>query len=780
MPRRGKRRLTFARYAVYYLEKRANMVAWVLLFWLMRWAACPERRGDLRLPPPLLLPLLLLLLPLLSPAQSLRVQVRDSLRHEPLIGASVSVPGAGIGATTDAIGTAVLAPAPVAGTRLRITALGYRPRFVAVPAVGAKLTLLLAPGGVETEEVLVTATRTNSRIEDLPIRVEVLGAEEMEEESTIKPASIASLFGDIAGTQIQPTSPTTGNLDLRLQGLPGQYTQILRDGVPLYGGFAGSFGLLTVPPLDLRQVELIKGSNSTLYGGGAIAGLVNLVSKTPILGKPQYAVSLNQTSLRETDLNGFVARCGARWGYSLYAGVVRQQEKDVDGDGFLDVPRVRNLNLHPRLFLYPNGHSQVALGYTGTLESRRAGDAQELKTGFDPVNGHVFFVNNTSLRNTTDLLYTNDELAGGRLTVKATVTDFVREVSTNSDAFTAYQTTYYTEASYFHTAGPRHTLVLGLNTNGEQLASFNRSATPLRSPYSYHTLGAFVQDDWHLLPRLSLQAGLRLDHHNQYGSFLLPRLALLYRASEAVTARLNGGLGYRAPVPYINSLDERDYPLVRALQGVRAETSLGLNGDVNYQRTFDGFDEPLVLSVNQSFFYTRLSNPLVLNGLGFAGPFGANDLTWQNAAAPLFTRGLETYVRLRTDETELYLGYVFTDARRQYDAANTHLPLAARHKFAAVGLVEFTDQFSAGLEASYIGQQYLSNGRTTPGYPLFAVLLRYHVGQFTLALNGENLLDFRQTRREPVVLPPLDNPVFRELWAPVEGRVVNVSLTWRM
>ncbi|MGY3089485.1 outer membrane receptor for ferrienterochelin and colicins [Hymenobacter sp. UYAg731] len=720
-------------------------------------------------------------LPTASCAQALHVQVRDSLRHEPLVGASISVPGSGIGAATDATGTAVLAPAPAAGTRLRITALGYRPRFVAAPAAGVGLALLLAPGGVEIEEeVLVTATRTNSRIEDLPTRVEVLGAEEMEEESSIKPASIASLFGDIAGTQIQPTSPTTGNLDLRLQGLPGQYTQILRDGVPLYGGFAGSFGLLTVPPLDLRQVELIKGSNSTLYGGGAIAGLVNLVSKTPTLGTPQYAASLNQTTLRETDLNGFAARRGRRWGYSAFVGLVNQKEKDVDGDGFVDVPRVRNLNLHPRLFFYPNAHSQVALGYTGTLESRRAGDLEVLKKGFDPVSGHVFFVDNTSLRNTADLLYSNDSLAGGHLTLKGTITDFIRDVNTNSNAFTAYQTTYYTEASYLHAAGPRHTVVVGLNANGEQLASFNRSATPLRSPYTYHTLGAFVQDDWRLNPRLSLQTGLRLDHHNQYGSFLLPRLALLFRASAAVTARLNGGLGYRAPVPYINSLDERDYPLVKALQGVSAETSFGLNGDVNYQRTFDGFDEPLVLSLNQSFFYTRLSNPLVLSGLGFSGPFQANYLTWQNAAAPLSTRGLETYVRLRADETELYLGYVFTDARRQYDAANQHLPLAARHKFAAVGLVEFTEQFSAGLEASYIGQQFLSDGRTTPGYPLFAALLRYHTGRFTLALNGENLLDYRQTRREKVVLAPLDNPAFRELWAPVEGRVFNVSLTWRM
>ncbi|WP_210517799.1 TonB-dependent receptor plug domain-containing protein [Hymenobacter terricola] len=648
------------------------------------------------------------------------------------------------------------------------------------PRVVLRDSLRPAPSHHEIEEeVLVTATRTNSRIENLPTRVEVLGPEEMEEESSIKPASIASLFGDIAGTQIQPTSPTTGNLDLRLQGLPGQYTQILRDGVPLYGGFAGSFGLLTVPPLDLKQVELIKGSNSTLYGGGAIAGLVNLVSKTPTPGTPQYAASLNQTTLRETDLNGFAARRGARWGYSVFVGLVSQKEKDVDGDGFVDVPRVRNLNLHPRLFFYPNAHSQVALGYTGTVESRRAGDAQVLKNGPDAATGHLFYVDNTSLRNTADLVYTNDELAGGRLTIKAVVTDFVRDVSTNSDAFTAYQTTYYTEASYLHAAGARHTIVLGLNANGEQLASFNRSATPLRSPYSYHALGAFVQDDWCLLPRLSLQAGLRLDHHNQYGSFLLPRLALLYRASGAVTARLNGGLGYRAPVPYINSLDERDYPLIRPLQGVSAETSLGVNGDVNYQHTFLGFDEPLVVNVNQSFFYTRLGNPLVLDGLGFAGPFGANFLTWQNAAAPLSTRGLETYVRLRADETELYLGYVFTDARRQYDAVNQHLPLAARHKFAAMGLVEFSDHFSAGLEASYIGQQYLADGRLTPGYPLFAALLRYHAGPWTVALNGENLLDYRQTRQEKVVQTPLGSPIFSQLWAPVEGRVFNVSVTWR-
>lgn len=575
---------------------------------------------------------------------------------------------------------------------------------------------------------------------------------------------------------------------MRIQGLQGQYSQILRDGLPLYGGFAGSFGILAVPPLDLRQVELLKGSNSTLYGGGAIAGLVNLVSKTPTLGTPQYAATLNQTTLNETNLNGFAAKRGARWGYSAFAGLTRQQDVDVDGDTFVDVPRVRSLHVHPRLFYYPTAHSQLAVGYTGTFERRRGGQQQAVRTGAEALGSAAYFVTNSSQRHTLDAVYTNDSVGTGRLTLKGAVTNFGRDVLTNTVAFKAYQTTYYTEASYLHAAGRGNTLVAGVNLNGEQLRNADRRPTPLLSPYTYSTAGVFAQDNWQPAPRLNLQAGLRYDHHNQYGGFVLPRLAALVKITDQFTARLNGGLGYRVPVPYVNSLDERDYPQVQPLRGLRAETSQGANGDLNYQRSFPNFDEgqPLVLSINQSFFYTRLQNPLILPDGGVVGGPGSGSyqpgsgpLTWQNASAPVVTRGLETYVRLRADETELYLGYVFTDARRQYDPVNPHVELAARHKFAAVALTDIGDHFGGGFEASYTGQQYLSDGTPTPGYPIVAALLRYRTGPWTVVLNGENILDYRQTRRERVVLPPYGSPIFRELWAPVEGRVVNLSLNWR-
>jgi outer membrane receptor for ferrienterochelin and colicins len=87
----------------------------------------------------------------------------------------------------------------------------------------------------EMEEVVVSSTRTDSRIENTPTRVEVLGAEEVEEETGIKPANVASLLGDVAGIQAQQTSAVTGNTGLRIQGLPADYTQLLRDGMPLFG-----------------------------------------------------------------------------------------------------------------------------------------------------------------------------------------------------------------------------------------------------------------------------------------------------------------------------------------------------------------------------------------------------------------------------------------------------------------------------------------------------------------------------------------------------------------
>jgi iron complex outermembrane receptor protein len=114
------------------------------------------------------------------------------------------------------------------------------------------------------------------------------------------------LLTESTGIQTQQTSQVSGSASIRIQGLDGKYTQLLQDGFPLYSGFAGGLSILQIPPLNLRRAEIVKGSASTLYGGGAIAGLINLITKEPTEKRElSFLSNLNQT--HALDLSGFYA-----------------------------------------------------------------------------------------------------------------------------------------------------------------------------------------------------------------------------------------------------------------------------------------------------------------------------------------------------------------------------------------------------------------------------------------------------------------------------------------
>ncbi|MGI8597971.1 MAG: TonB-dependent receptor [Chitinophagaceae bacterium] len=166
------------------------------------------------------------------------------------------------------------------------------------------IEILLEEHDDHEEEVIVTATRISRTIANTPTRIEVISGEELAEKGNMKPGDIRMLLNESTGIQTQQTSATSFNSGIRIQGLEGRYTQLLRDGYPLYAGFSGGLSILQIAPLDLRQVEVIKGSASTLYGGGAIAGLVNLVSKTPGTGR-EISFLVNGTSSGGLDLSGF-------------------------------------------------------------------------------------------------------------------------------------------------------------------------------------------------------------------------------------------------------------------------------------------------------------------------------------------------------------------------------------------------------------------------------------------------------------------------------------------
>ena len=327
------------------------------------------------------------------------VRVTITSDDAPLADAAVRTSSGGFApALTNADGRAVLRLAP--GARTIVAAkIGFAPdslRLVLRPGQDTSLSFQLEQEGVELEELTVRSTRSERRIEDQPLRVEVLGQEEVEEKLLMTPGDISMLLNESGGMRVQNTSPSLGGANVRIQGLRGRYSLLLTDGLPLYGGQTGSLGLLQVPPMDLAQVEVIKGAASALYGSSALGGVINLISRQPDAEAPAAReLLLNATSLGGTDAVLFATgRLGDEWGYTFLGGGHRQGRADRDDDGWTDVPGYERLVARPRLF-WDNGRGKSLFVTSGfTLEDRTGGTTR----GAVAPDGSVYAEDLTTLR----------------------------------------------------------------------------------------------------------------------------------------------------------------------------------------------------------------------------------------------------------------------------------------------------------------------------------------------------------------------------------------------
>ncbi|MDH3208444.1 MAG: TonB-dependent receptor plug domain-containing protein, partial [Gemmatimonadota bacterium] len=299
------------------------------------------------------------------------VTIRVESEAGPLDGAQLTA--SGISAITDEAGLAELR-LPLGAHELVAERIGFetvRMRMVLDVPRDTTVVVVMEVMALETEGLVVTSGRTERRIEEEPLRIEVVPREEVEEKLLMTPGDIAMLLNETAGLRVQPTAPSLGGASVRIQGLRGRYTQILTDGMPLYGGQAGALGPLQVPPMDLARVEVIKGAASALYGPTALGGVVNLISRRPERARE---LILNQSTLDGTDAVGWLAdELSDSWGYTLLAGAHRQDFADVNSDGWADVPRFRRASVRPRLFWDDGRGGSAVFTVGGMLETRAGG-----------------------------------------------------------------------------------------------------------------------------------------------------------------------------------------------------------------------------------------------------------------------------------------------------------------------------------------------------------------------------------------------------------------------
>ena len=209
--------------------------------------------------------------------------IRVETRSDGLPAANVDVVVRGATYKTDAQGVVVLT-VPAGATEIAIVKDGFHPQTVTLQMEAnqsQQVVVDLVRQATVEEDITVSATRTDTRLEDQPMRVEVLSREEIEEKMLMTPGDIVMMLNEMGGMRVQATSPSLGAASVRIQGMRGRYTRFLSDGLPLFGEQVGGLGLLQIPPMDLGQVEVIKGVASSLYGAGAMGGVVNLVSRRP-------------------------------------------------------------------------------------------------------------------------------------------------------------------------------------------------------------------------------------------------------------------------------------------------------------------------------------------------------------------------------------------------------------------------------------------------------------------------------------------------------------------
>lgn len=619
-----------------------------------------------------------------------------------------------------------------------------------------------APDMGEDEDIVVQATRSGRRVQDEPTKVEVINREEIEEKILMRPGNIATILSETGGLRVQVVSPALGTANVRVQGMDGRFTQLLADGLPLYGGQASSLGLLQIPPTDLGQVEVIKGAASALYGPAALGGVINLVSRRPA-DSPEAEVLLNATTRNGQDLTAYAATpLGGGLGASITGGYHRQSRQDLDGDGWIDMPGYERWTVRSRLYRESEDGASLFLT-AGAMTERRLGGTLPGSTAPD---GNPFPQDQET-----------DRFDGGlvaQVPVGEAVTAHFRASGMNQKHLHRYgdvveddrHRTLFAEASLSGGWGGT-SWVGGL---AWQEDSFRSRTFPVFN-YTYRVPAIFAQLEQDAGSALTLAGSARLDLHDEYGTQFSPRLSLLYRPGPW-TIRVSGGRGFYAPSPFVDEIEAAGLSRLEPLDDLEEESATTASLDVGYARG--------PIEANVTIFGSSMTNTTRLE------PVGPDRVRLVNVPGKTRIRGSELLLRYRWDKFVMTGSYVYIDATEpgSNGMGRRSVPLTPKHTAGLVAMWEDHDKGRVGLELYYTGKQRLEdNPYRSESRPYFelGVLAEIAVGPARLFVNAENILNVRQTKYDPLLRQSRapDGRWTVDVWAPTDGFVLNGGVRLR-
>ncbi|MDX2360191.1 MAG: TonB-dependent receptor plug domain-containing protein [Crocinitomicaceae bacterium] len=716
----------------------------------------------------------------------LKILVIDSISHKPINRVTVTIIGTDIKGTTNATGLVELSNIPDGKQQVFITHGRFWQKLLVVefPISVEIYGITLAPFPADLKSFPIEITRSNCPQRYLPTNVDVL-IKEIEPSASRFSSTIGHLLNLSTGTRIQTTTTSSGGSQIRLQGLDGRYTQLLKDGFPLFGGLSSSFDLSQIQPLAFRQIEIIKGAASSFYGGGGAGGVINLVSKRP--SHNQILLHQNLSNIGARDFNALILkRFGKleRFGFTGLATLYMHTPYDADKDGYSDLPSVLKIHFSPKFFFFPTENTEISLGAIITDENRRGGDL-DLINGFNADTNNFYFDTHVTRRLASQLMGSHTFGEYHTISLKNSINSYERksQVRQNQqgdiDAFGGNQFRTYSELNYQLIKGG-HNLNVGFNINSDEFSEEVKDTSFVRDHESI-IYGGSLNYIWNINKFIIIEAGLRADQamiqsnssNNSGEFFILPRLSTLFKLGKQVSLRLGGGTGYQMPTIFRRESELFAYQQIAAIDfgNVVAERSYSGNFDVEYQSNFS--TDLVSLRFDQNFFYNLIDKPiqLTVDSLGL--------INYQNSSGQLTTAGFESQIEFTVWKFTLKGGYTYTDAYIQDGAVKNYSTLTPKHSFKGRLTFAQKDYLTIGVHMDYNSEQQIASGLRKRSYATVGVIAEGSIGSFSLFINFENITDVRQTRYESMLSGPNNTPLQTEVWAPLNGFSFNSGIKVR-
>jgi outer membrane receptor for ferrienterochelin and colicins len=681
-----------------------------------------------------------------------------SREHFPFV--TIALKGTTIGITTDATGHYFLKDLPVGEFTLAASYVGYKTvekRIKIEPHKTIEINFELVEESFSLDEVVVSATRNETKKQESGIIVNVLSGKLFEAVSSV---NLAETVCFQPGLRVENNCGNCGTTQLRINGLEGQYSQVLVDSRPIFSSLAAVYGLEQLLVAMIERIEVIRGGGSALFGSSAIGGVVNIITKEPLHNSLTLSNATNffsdGTPDMNTSINGSFVSDDYKAGVYVFGMMRDRSPYDYNGDGFSDIPKINSETLGFKGYYRTGLYSKLTAEYHHIHEMRRGGN------NFDNPPHEADIAE-----------YLNHKINGGGLKFDLFSPDYKHRLAVYTSAQSIMRDSYFAAEkntdNYGNTsdktfvAGTQYThafeqlwfmpaeLTAGIeytyNKMGDKYISLNRDMNQTSA-----VAGGFLQNEWKT-GQFGILIGARLDKHNLMSKPVFsPRGTFRYNPTDKINFRTSYSSGYRAPQAYNEDLHIEAVGgalgLIELDPKLKPEHSHSLSASVDLYHNFGRLQTNLLIEG----FHTVLNDVFTLEKTG-ENEQGNLVYTRRNAAGAK-VKGINVEAKSGIPGIfELQLGYTFQQSRYKEPEQWSEQLTPQKRMFRApdsygyfVSNFNLSHDFKASLFGNYTGTMLVKHTlndtdmeKLTPDFFDMGMKLsyRFHLGKASeLELNG--------------------------------------------